>query len=79
MVMTANDISDIVAQHPALLRRGRLDAVWFLDIPTRTERLSIAGSVLRQHDLPTDRFDLDAIAVDGGLVLSVSNLAPIDE
>ena len=23
--------------------------------------------------------DLDAIAVDGGLVLSVSNLAPIDE
>jgi hypothetical protein len=46
VIATANDIS---ALPPELLRKGRFDDVFFVDLPTRTERESILSAALRQY------------------------------
>jgi AAA+ superfamily predicted ATPase len=51
VVATANDVS---ALPPELLRKGRFDEVWFVDLPTRPERAAILAATLRQYGRPTD-------------------------
>ena len=59
VVATANDVSRLP---PELIRRGRFDEVFFLDLPTREERLEIfATHLIRRRRLTVD-FDLEAMA-----------------
>ena len=34
---------------PSCLRKGRFDEVWFVDLPTTTERDAVLSAALRQH------------------------------
>jgi SpoVK/Ycf46/Vps4 family AAA+-type ATPase len=59
VVATANDISSLP---PELLRKGRFDEIFFLDLPTLAERKDIFGVHLRKRRrLPQD-YDLDQLA-----------------
>ena len=46
VVATANDVSQLP---PELLRKGRFDEIWFVDLPTDDERIAIVASALRAH------------------------------
>jgi SpoVK/Ycf46/Vps4 family AAA+-type ATPase len=59
VVATANDISTLP---PELLRKGRFDEIFFLDLPTLDERSEIFAVHLRKRNrLPQD-FDIDRLA-----------------
>jgi SpoVK/Ycf46/Vps4 family AAA+-type ATPase len=59
VVATANDISRLP---PELLRKGRFDEIFFLDLPTHPERKEIFGVHLaKRKRLPQD-FDLERLA-----------------
>jgi SpoVK/Ycf46/Vps4 family AAA+-type ATPase len=59
VVATANDISSLP---PELLRRGRFDEIFFLDLPNPAERREIFAVHLRKRRrLPQD-YDLDLLA-----------------
>jgi AAA+ superfamily predicted ATPase len=63
VVATANDIS---ALPPELLRKGRFDEIFFLDLPTLEERKEIFAVHLRKRKrLPQD-FDLEQLAQESG-------------
>lgn len=46
VVATANDVQ---ALPPELLRKGRFDELFFVDLPTRLERISILAAALKTH------------------------------
>ena len=76
VVATANDISSLP---PELLRRGRFDEIFFLDLPTEAERKEIfAVHILKRRRLP-ESYDLDRLAkVSRGFVGSEIEQAVID-
>ena len=53
VVATANDISSLP---PELLRKGRFDEIFFLDLPTRGERKEICAVHLRKRAPPAAGF-----------------------
>lgn len=57
---TANDVS---AVPPELLRKGRLDEIFFVDLPTEVARKEIARIHIRKSRRNPDHYDLDAIAM----------------
>jgi len=59
VVATANNIS---ALPPELLRRGRFDEIFFLDLPTVKERKEIFEVHIRKRKRPLQGFDLDRLA-----------------
>jgi len=59
VVATANDIS---ALPPELIRKGRLDEIFFVDLPNANVRMDIAESVLSKRGLDPQQFDLEKIA-----------------
>jgi AAA+ superfamily predicted ATPase len=59
VVATANNISDLP---PELLRKGRWDEMFFVDLPTFNERAEIAGVVARKFHREAKAFDAGAIA-----------------
>src|SRR5947208_7240325 len=59
VVATANDISQLP---PELLRKGRFDEIFFVDLPTKEERKEIFGIHLEKRGRVPDGFDLDALA-----------------
>ncbi|HWI58438.1 MAG TPA: AAA family ATPase [Bacillota bacterium] len=59
VVATANDISQLP---PELLRKGRLDEIFFVDLPSREERLEVFRIHLHKRGRETARFDLEALA-----------------
>lgn len=59
VVATANDISRLP---PELLRRGRFDEVFFLDLPTLPERKEILQVHIRKRGRDPTMFDLDLLA-----------------
>lgn len=59
VVATANDVS---ALPPELLRKGRFDEVFFVDMPTPRERASVLQAALREYQL-ANRADIDALAI----------------
>lgn len=60
VIATANDVQ---ALPPELLRKGRFDEVWWVDLPNTTERAAIAKAALTAHGRGhLDTIDLPAIA-----------------
>jgi ATP-dependent 26S proteasome regulatory subunit len=59
VVATANDISQLP---PELLRKGRLDEIFFVDLPDAHERADIFRIHLDRRQRPADQFDLPALA-----------------
>jgi ATP-dependent 26S proteasome regulatory subunit len=59
VVATANDISQLP---PELLRKGRLDEIFFVDLPSRDERAEIFRIHLARRKRDTAKFDLEALA-----------------
>jgi AAA+ superfamily predicted ATPase len=59
VVATANDVA---ALPPELLRRGRFDELFFVDLPTQAEREEILAIHLRKHDRDPRQFDLESLA-----------------
>jgi SpoVK/Ycf46/Vps4 family AAA+-type ATPase len=59
VVATANDIS---ALPPELLRKGRFDEIFFVDLPSFTERKEIFRVHIAKRKMNTDEFDLEALA-----------------
>ncbi len=59
VVATANDISQLP---PELLRKGRLDEIFFVDLPSREERREIFGIHLARRGRDAAKFDLEALA-----------------
>ncbi len=58
-VATANDVSRLP---PELLRRGRFDELFFVDLPDAAARRSILALHLRKRDRDPSRFDLALLA-----------------
>ncbi|MCB9838949.1 MAG: AAA family ATPase [Phycisphaeraceae bacterium] len=59
VVATANDIG---ALPPELLRKGRFDEIFFVDLPSEASRARIFGIHLRKQGLDEAAFDLGALA-----------------
>lgn len=59
VVATANDISRLP---PELLRRGRFDEIFFLDLPTLPERAEILRVHIRKRGRAPEAFDVDLLA-----------------
>ena len=59
VVATANDISNMP---PELMRKGRSDEVFFLDLPSEDERRDIFSVILTKYGRPPEKFDLDKLA-----------------
>jgi hypothetical protein len=59
LAATANDIQRLP---PELIRKGRLDEIFFVDLPTAEIRRDIFAIHLRQRGLNPGDFDLDALA-----------------
>ena len=59
LVATANDIS---ALPPELMRKGRFDEVFFVDLPNAAEREQILAIHLRRRDRDPSGFDLPQLA-----------------
>jgi SpoVK/Ycf46/Vps4 family AAA+-type ATPase len=59
VIATANDISQLP---PELLRKGRLDEIFFVDLPTENERREIFRIHLEKRARVPDGFDLAALA-----------------
>jgi len=60
VVATANDIT---ALPPELIRKGRLDEIFFVDLPNSKVRMDIVRSVLSKRGLDVNEFDIVKIAV----------------
>ncbi len=59
IVATANDISQLP---PELLRKGRFDEIFFIDLPQQTERESIFAIHLAKRNRRPEDFDLTTLA-----------------
>ncbi|HEB58185.1 MAG TPA: AAA family ATPase [Gammaproteobacteria bacterium] len=59
MVATANDITMLP---PELVRKGRFDEIFFVDLPDAPTRRAIFEIHLRRREQPPALFDLDALA-----------------
>ncbi|GAB4349287.1 MAG: AAA family ATPase [Gammaproteobacteria bacterium] len=59
IVATANDIQSLP---PELIRKGRLDEIFFVDLPDRETREQIFRIHLAKRDQPIVNFDLKALA-----------------
>jgi SpoVK/Ycf46/Vps4 family AAA+-type ATPase len=59
VVATANDVS---ALPPELLRKGRFDEIFFVDLPAFAERKAIFAIHLKKRKIDPALFDMDALA-----------------
>jgi ATP-dependent 26S proteasome regulatory subunit len=59
VIATANDVSSLP---PELLRKGRFDEVWFVDLPTTTERQAVLGAAMREHGRGDVKVNASAVA-----------------
>jgi ATPase family associated with various cellular activities (AAA) len=59
VVATANDISQLP---PELLRKGRLDEIFFVDLPSKEERQDIFRIHVTRHKRDAEKFDFAALA-----------------
>ena len=61
LVATSNDISQLP---PELMRKGRIDEVFFVDLPDRATRAEIFRIHLARRKLDPARFDVEALAAE---------------
>lgn len=59
VVATANDVS---ALPPELMRKGRFDELFFIDLPTAEERAAILCAALKAHGRETAGIDVASVA-----------------
>jgi len=59
LAVTANNIDSLP---PELVRKGRLDEIFFVDLPDQDTREEIFRIHLEKRDIATDKFDLDRLA-----------------
>jgi AAA+ superfamily predicted ATPase len=59
VIATANDISQLP---PELLRKGRLDEIFFVDLPNPDERRDVFRIHLHRRHRKPERFDLDELS-----------------
>lgn len=59
VVATANDISQLP---PELLRKGRLDEIFFVDLPSREERMEVFRIHLQKRGRDASKFGLESLA-----------------
>ncbi|WP_321350281.1 AAA family ATPase [Halopseudomonas oceani] len=59
LVATANDVSQLP---PELIRKGRIDELFFVDLPDEAVRAEIFGIHLAKRDLDPSQFDLQQLA-----------------
>ena len=59
VIATANNIQLLP---PELLRKGRLDEIFFVDLPTRPERSAIFTIHIRRRNRDPKEFDLDKLS-----------------
>lgn len=59
VVATANDVSSLP---PELMRAGRFDQIWWVDLPTGDERVAILKAALAAHGRKDVDVDHDAVA-----------------
>lgn len=59
VVATANDISQLP---PELMRKGRFDEIFFVDLPSAEERKEIFAIHLKKRKRDSSKFDLDLLA-----------------
>ncbi len=59
VIATANDVSQLP---PELLRKGRLDEIFFVDLPALAERREIFRIHLQKRGRDPAKFDLDELA-----------------
>ena len=62
VIATSNDVEGLP---PELLRKGRFDEVWFVDLPTAIERSSVLGAALKSHGRDPTALKIDFKAVAG--------------
>lgn len=58
-VFSANDVTSLP---PELMRKGRLDEIWLVDLPNVVERKAIFEIHLRKRKRDVAQFDLDVLA-----------------
>jgi hypothetical protein len=59
VITTANDVEGLP---PELLRKGRFDDVWFVDLPNEQERGLVLEATLRSFGRSTDGIDVRAVS-----------------
>ncbi len=59
LVATANQVHELP---PELLRKGRFDEIFFVDLPDASTRREVLALHLHKRDLDPDSFDLDALS-----------------
>ena len=59
MIATANDVTSLP---PEMLRKGRFDEIFFVDLPDKAEREEIFAIHLRKRNRPVEAFDLPSLA-----------------
>ncbi len=59
VVATANDVT---AMPPELMRKGRFDEVFFVDLPSESERAAILSVHLARRELSSEGIDLEKVA-----------------
>ncbi len=59
VIATANQVRNLP---PELLRKGRFDELFFVDLPAEADRAAIFAVHLRKRRRPADAFDLPALA-----------------
>lgn len=76
IIATANNISELP---PELMRRGRFDDIFFLDLPNKEERKEIFRIHIAKRKRNPDNFDLEKLAlISDGYVGSEIEQAVID-
>jgi SpoVK/Ycf46/Vps4 family AAA+-type ATPase len=61
-VFVAATCNNVTALPPELIRKGRFDELFFVDLPNQLERKQILGLQLTKHNRKSASFDLDRIA-----------------
>jgi SpoVK/Ycf46/Vps4 family AAA+-type ATPase len=75
VIATSNDVS---ALPPELLRKGRFDEVFFVDLPTKAERVAILKAALRSHNRGAVKINHDRVATacEGFSGAEIASLVP---
>lgn len=73
VIATANDVS---ALPPELLRAGRFDCVWFVDLPNATERASVLQAALRKRNRTLDDVSALVPATEGFSGAEIDSIVP---
>ena len=75
VIATANDVTGLP---PELLRKGRFDEIWWIDLPTQQERAAILQTALTAHGRSEHNIDVIAVgdACDGFTGSEIAALVP---